>query len=123
MVFFEAPHRIGPALTDLGTILGTRQICVARELTKSHQEFVTGAANDTIFLAITRKGEFSVVIGPADDDGGLPAEHSDIDIVESFRSVAQSGATSGRREAAGEVARKLGLTANEVYRALERSKL
>ena len=29
---------------------------------------------------------------------------------------AQSGATSGRREAAGAVAKKLGLTANEVYR-------
>jgi 16S rRNA (cytidine1402-2'-O)-methyltransferase len=123
VVFFEAPHRIGPTLADLGKILGARQICVARELTKTHQEFVTGAANGAEFLAINRKGEFAVVIGPRQDDGEPPAEHSDADIVDAFRSFAQSGSATGRREVAGEVARKLGLTANEVYRALERSKL
>ena len=123
MVFFEAPHRIGPALADLGAILGTRQICVGRELTKAHQEFVTGSANDASFLSITRKGEFSVVIGPLEDGGAPQVEHSDSDISDVFRSIAQSGAASGRREAAGETARRLGLTANEVYRALERSKL
>ena len=123
VVFFEAPHRIGSTLSDLSTILGTRQICVARELTKAHQEFVTGAANADAFMAIARKGEFSIVIGPKEERSEPQVGHSDADIADAFRSFAQSGAVTGRREAAGEVARRLGLTANEVYRALERSKL
>jgi 16S rRNA (cytidine1402-2'-O)-methyltransferase len=64
VVFFEAPHRIGSTLSDLGAILGNRQICVGRELTKTHQQFVRGPANGDAFLSIARKGEFSVVVGP-----------------------------------------------------------
>ena len=123
LVFFEAPHRIGPTLTDLSVILGNRQICVGRELTKAHQEFVTGPANGENFLSMTRKGEFSVVIAPGNDGSSPTIEASDADIVDAFRSLGHAGAAGGRREAAGEVARKLGLTANQVYRALERTKL
>ena len=123
VVFFEAPHRIGLALADLGEILGTRQICVGRELTKAHQEFVRGPANGASFLSMTRKGEFSVVIGPysvAESDGAAP---SDSDVANAFRAIVTSGVSAGKRDTAGEVARRLGLTTNEVYRALERSKL
>jgi 16S rRNA (cytidine1402-2'-O)-methyltransferase len=123
VVFFEAPHRIGPTLGELGLILGNRQICVARELTKAHQEFVRGAADSDLFRSITRKGEFSVVIGPREDTVRRASEPSDADIVEAFRSVDKFSAATGRREAAGEVAKRFGLTTNEVYRAIERSKL
>ena len=123
VVFFEAPHRIGPALNDLGAILGSRQICVGRELTKAHQQFVRGPANGDSFLSIARKGEFSVVIGPELVVEPEAAATTDSDIATAFRSIAESGDNLGRRGAAGEVARRLGLTTNEVYRALERSKL
>jgi 16S rRNA (cytidine1402-2'-O)-methyltransferase len=124
VVFFEAPHRIAFMLADLRTKLVKRQICVARELTKTHQEFVTGPADSDLFMSIARKGEFVVVIGPSDDLAdreSLPP--SDTAIVDAFRSFNESGAADGRRGAAAEVARRLGLTANEVYRAIERSKL
>jgi 16S rRNA (cytidine1402-2'-O)-methyltransferase len=123
VVFFEAPHRIGSTLADLSELLGTRQICVAREMTKTYQEFVNGAANAVVFLSIPRKGEFAIVIGPLEERIVPLAEHSDADIADTFRSIAQSDMARGRRETAGEVARKLGLTANEVYRALERAKI
>jgi 16S rRNA (cytidine1402-2'-O)-methyltransferase len=123
MVFFEAPHRIGSTLADLREILGNRQICVGRELTKTHQEFLVGPADSDMFLSINRKGEFTVVIGPSLVESGALAHPSDESIAESFRAIAQSGGVSGKRAAAGEVARRLGLTANEVYRALERTKI
>jgi len=123
VVFFEAPHRIGPTLADIGAILGTRQICVGRELTKAHQQFVRGPANDPVFLSIARKGEFSVVIAPESADESKVATPSDSAVVEAFRSIAKSDGALGKRGAAGEVAKRLGLTTNEVYRALERSKL
>jgi len=48
VVFFETPHRIQKTLTELPRFLGTRQICVARELTKVHQELTTGDAASII---------------------------------------------------------------------------
>jgi len=123
VVFFEAPHRIGPTLADLGEILGTRQICVGRELTKAHQQFVNGPANGSEFLSIARKGEFSVVVGPHTEPG-LPARPpSDSEILEAFQSSNGSGRADGKRGAVSDVAKQLGLTANEVYRALERTKI
>ena len=123
MVFFEAPHRIGPTLFDLRELLGNRQICVGRELTKVHQEFLVGPADSDAFLAITRKGEFTIVIGPSVAEATTQPLPSDASIAELFRALAQSDVASGRRGTASEVARRLGLTANEVYRALERTKL
>jgi 16S rRNA (cytidine1402-2'-O)-methyltransferase len=123
VVFFEAPHRIGPTLTELGTILGNRQICVARELTKAHQEFVRGAADSDSFRFITRKGEFSVVIGPSENAVPQARAASDDEISAAFRAIDESSMASGRRRAAGEVAKRFGLTTNEVYRAIERTKL
>lgn len=123
LVLFEAPHRIGQTLADLGETLGNRQICVARELTKAHQEFVTGPADGPEVLSITRKGEFSVVISPQVGLPRDPVDASDEQIVAEFRALAQSDPGSGRRESAGVVARKFGLTTNDVYRVLERTKL
>jgi 16S rRNA (cytidine1402-2'-O)-methyltransferase len=123
VVFFEAPHRIAHTLADIGRLLGNRQICVARELTKTHQEFISGPANGVAFLSITRKGEFTVVIGPADGPPIHDGDVSDDVISAEFRSFEASNAAAGRRAVAGAVAKRLGLTANEVYRALERSKV
>ena len=123
IVFFEAPHRIGPTLSDLREILGTRQICVGRELTKAHQEFLVGPANGDAFLSITRKGEFTIVIAPLPSETESKAPPSDEQVAETFRAIDQSVSGGGKRAAASEVARQLGLTANEVYRALERTKL
>src|SRR5437899_7314819 len=42
LVFYEAPHRIEAALEDLYEVLGDREVCLARELTKIHEEYVFG---------------------------------------------------------------------------------
>jgi hypothetical protein len=76
-----------------------------------------------MFLSMTRKGEFTIVIGPSEAEVRSSAHPSDESIAELFRAIDQSGAGAGKRAAIGEVARRLGLTVNEVYRALERTKL
>src|SRR5213082_1590921 len=44
-IFYEAPHRLREALEDVVTVLGNhRQIVVARELTKIHEEFLRGTS-------------------------------------------------------------------------------
>ena len=123
VVFFEAPHRIAQMLQALALCLGDRQICVGRELTKAHQEFVRGPANDAKFTSITQRGEFSIVVGPRLDSPGAFNELSDSAIAEHFRSLDSGGGVAGRRRLIGEVARHFGLTPNEVYQAIERTKV
>jgi len=66
-VFFESRHRIVSSLEDICQVLGeTRQICVARELTKAYETVLQGDAAD-IHRQISdksewQKGEFVVVI-------------------------------------------------------------
>src|SRR5246500_2937425 len=48
-VFYEAPHRIVEALTDVAEILGAaRHVVVAREVTKIHEEFLRGRASEVM---------------------------------------------------------------------------
>src|SRR5437667_4087090 len=40
LVFYEAPHRIEESLEDIQAVLGDREVCIAREITKIHEEYV-----------------------------------------------------------------------------------
>ncbi len=60
VVFFESPHRIKRTVAELAPCLVKRQIVVARELTKSHEELVI---NPNKLPALKDTGEFTVVIG------------------------------------------------------------
>lgn len=42
LVLYESPRRVGETLELLVAVLGDRRACVARELTKVHEEFVRG---------------------------------------------------------------------------------
>ncbi|HEX9788384.1 MAG TPA: 16S rRNA (cytidine(1402)-2'-O)-methyltransferase [Candidatus Binatia bacterium] len=48
LVFYEAPHRIKESLSDLGEILGDRDVVLAREVTKLHEEFRRGSASELL---------------------------------------------------------------------------
>jgi len=45
LVFLETPHRLQDSLEDLESILGDRQIAIARELTKIHEEIWRGTVS------------------------------------------------------------------------------
>lgn len=68
LIFYESPHRLRETLQDLGTILGeTREIVLARELTKMHEEFWRGTITDAIAHYTNREpqGEFTLVVAGA----------------------------------------------------------
>ncbi len=60
----ETPHRLLDALQDLFEVLGDRQIAVARELTKLHEEILRGTLSQALahFQAEAPRGEFTLVI-------------------------------------------------------------
>lgn len=68
IIFYESPHRLRETLQDLGTILGEeREIVLARELTKMHEEFWRGTINYAIAHYTNREpqGEFTLVVAGA----------------------------------------------------------
>jgi 16S rRNA (cytidine1402-2'-O)-methyltransferase len=64
LIFYEAPHRIEDSLEDIQDILGDREVCIAREITKIHEEFFFGKISD-VRPQIKPLGEFVIVVGGA----------------------------------------------------------
>jgi 16S rRNA (cytidine1402-2'-O)-methyltransferase len=70
LVAFEAPHRLRKSLADLADMLGDRQIALARELTKIHEEVWRGSLSQAMehFEQNPPRGEFTLVIAGAGDE-------------------------------------------------------
>ncbi len=64
MIFFETPHRLLGALKDLLEELGDRELAVARELTKLHEEFFRGRISAALahYTANPPRGEITLVL-------------------------------------------------------------
>jgi 16S rRNA (cytidine1402-2'-O)-methyltransferase len=64
LIFYEAPHRLLASLSDMAAVLGCRKAAVARELTKIHEEFLSGTLPELLCLFQARekiRGEFVIV--------------------------------------------------------------
>lgn len=63
-IFFESPYRVVKTLTACAELMPSRQLCVARELTKKFEEFRRGTAAELLshYAARPPKGEITLVI-------------------------------------------------------------
>jgi 16S rRNA (cytidine1402-2'-O)-methyltransferase len=114
VVLYEAPHRLLRTLTDLAERCGPeRQVVLARELTKLHEEVwrgTLGAAIDHVEAGGVR-GEYVVVVGPAP----APPAATPAEITDAIRE--QLAAGLDRRAAVAEVAAALGVPKRQAYDA------
>lgn len=62
VILYEAPHKILNTLKDLQDILQERQVVLARELTKIHEEFIRGSINEILEKYKEPKGEHIIII-------------------------------------------------------------
>lgn len=64
IIFFEAPHRLITSLNEIATIFENPNICIAKELTKKHQEIMRGDVNSLIqkLQGSKIKGEYVLII-------------------------------------------------------------
>ncbi len=70
LVFFAGPHHLARYLGEMLEILGNRPACVARELTKIHEEFVRGSL-EVLYLMYKDspvRGEITLLVGGARSD-------------------------------------------------------
>jgi 16S rRNA (cytidine1402-2'-O)-methyltransferase len=122
VVFFEAPHRIKRTLEELQAQLGDVAVCVARELTKVHEELVRGPISTVLAALGTPRGEFTVVVnGHMTDLGSAVALRGD-EVLHEFCELTKSTALN-RREIINELARRYGASPKQIYVAIEQGKV
>lgn len=116
MVFYEAPHKLLGTLEDLLDAFGERRICLARELTKLHEEIVRTTLTEAIarYRETAPRGEFVLVIegaAPATDTPLTPEEAAEI-----ARTYLGEGLSAS--EAAKKAATETGIKKGDIYRLL-----
>lgn len=62
IIFYEAPHKLRGTLECILEIFGNRNIVLAREITKIHEEFIRGKISEIIDSLQEIKGEFVIVV-------------------------------------------------------------
>lgn len=113
LVFYVAPHKLKKTMQNIAEVFGDRPACLARELTKLHEEFIRGH----LFELIDRlrvwepRGECVLVVG----GNTQPVERpSDEEILKSIKDQMRSG--KKLKEIAATVATAFRLRKSQVYK-------
>lgn len=122
-VFYEAPHRIMDILEDVVAILGgDRQVVVAREVTKLHEEFLRGRASEVLAQLRSKdtvKGEITLLIGKAEDKP--QASTARLSMRERVGQI-MSDEKLDEKSALKKAAKERGISKSEAYRELQRER-
>jgi 16S rRNA (cytidine1402-2'-O)-methyltransferase len=116
IIFYEAPHRVEESIADAREILGDRPACLAREVTKLHEEFRRGKLSELSASLEARpaRGEITLLIGPED-----PAEaRANLDSTQSLSERVDElirQAKLDRKDALKLAAKERGLTRRAAY--------
>ena len=111
IIFYESPHRIMDTLTDMAKILGgDRQVSLARELTKTHEEYLRGNLQELLDVPPESLiGEMVIVVEGAKE---IAKEISDEDIVSYLEDSLKQFKS---KDAIKDVAAKYNISKNRVY--------
>ncbi len=116
IVVYESPERVVASLEDALEVLGDTEVTVAREMTKMHEELLSGTIGQVVDQLRERErvhGEITLVFAaPARQ----AEEASPDEIRKEFERLRDSGMR--RNDAVKAVAEKFGLRKNDVYRLL-----
>ena len=111
LIFFESPRRIAKTIARLEVSLGDRKACVARELTKLHEEFARGSLRELAErFADGARGECTLVVAGA-PEATAAVSGSELD------AAIRAGVAEGRspREISDQLAKSSGLPKRKIY--------
>ena len=109
LVFFERKDRLAATLADALPLLGPRDVCIARELTKTHEEYMRFRLESPPDLSGIL-GEVTVIIGPPEQLPRTP-EKEVLALLEEEKERGGSPRALAKRVRA----RAQGWTADEIY--------
>ena len=115
LIFYEAPHKLLATLSTICEVFGDREVVLARELTKIHEEFIRGKVSEIIETIGEPKGEFVVLVK------GNKVSKKEIDIQslnelsleEHYKYYEEQGLD--KKEIIKKIAKDRNISKNEVY--------
>ncbi|MEM8718064.1 MAG: 16S rRNA (cytidine(1402)-2'-O)-methyltransferase [Cyanobacteria bacterium P01_G01_bin.39] len=114
IILYEAPHRLVRTLQDLATVMGNeREIVLARELTKIHEEFWRSNLEDAIALYTNQrqpKGEYTLVLQGAAETSLIT---SDVELKRELQQLLAQGMT--RSQASRQLSKLTSRSRREIY--------
>ncbi|HEY3054318.1 MAG TPA: 16S rRNA (cytidine(1402)-2'-O)-methyltransferase [Thermoanaerobaculia bacterium] len=116
VIIYEAPERVIVSLEDARRAFGDAEVTMARELTKMHEEILTGTIDsvlETLGARDSIKGEITIVLGAP---VVAAAEASQEEIAAEFKRLRDAGVR--RNDAVKAIAEKFAMRKNDVYRLL-----
>ena len=122
IVFFESPHRIRTTLEQMQHIMSDRDIVIAREMTKVHEELVKGPINEVLkSLGSKVKGEITVVIQPRNRSSKKKSAPTTGKIWKEFLHLTEQLGL-GKRAAISRIAKSYDMKSREIYSAIVKAK-
>jgi 16S rRNA (cytidine1402-2'-O)-methyltransferase len=110
LVFYESGPRLAASLAALADGLGPREAAVAREISKTYEETITGSLADlaTRYADAPPKGEIVIIVAPPGEAEAASEDEVDAALREALKRLPPA-------KAAGEVAKALGADRKALY--------
>ena len=119
IIMYESPHRIVETLSILNELYTNRNIVLARELTKKHEEYLRGKPKELLEVAETLKGEMVLIIeGNQNPETDELIELNDLTIEEHYNYYLEKGMTS--KDAMKQVSLDRHISKKEVYEIIKK---
>lgn len=115
LIFYEAPHKLKNMLKDMLEIWGNRNIVLARELTKIHEELIRGKLSDILEGLNEIKGEFVVLVeGNCESKKDVEIKKlNEMTLEEQYQFYENQGLE--KKEIIKKIAKDRGVNKNEIY--------
>ncbi len=118
IIFYEAPHKLLSTLKDLLSVLGNRKICIARELTKLHEEYIYTNLEEAVkkYEGQVIKGEIVLIVEGKNEETDIPYDTNTIvqDIKSHVKKYMEEGVE--KKDAIKKVAKEMKIAKSEVYK-------
>jgi len=116
IILYEAPHRVAECIADAREVLGNRSACIAREVTKLHEEFRRGKLSELSTSLDERpaRGEITLLIGPEAPADARTHANSTQSLADRVEELIRQ-AKLDRKEALKLAAKERGLTRRAAY--------
>lgn len=113
LIFYESPHRIQKTLNDMFLILGNRSACIARELTKKHEEYIRDTLEHLSQIdPNTLKGEMVIIVEGT--LGELKPNINNEEIISMVKNLVESGVST--KDAIKRVSDITSINKNYIYK-------
>ncbi len=114
-ILYESPHRLLKTLQDLKSIVENRQIVLARELTKIHEEYIIGTIEQIEQIVQPPKGEYVIVIDRTENTRKetMLKELNQLSLEEQYKHYERNGLD--KKEIIKQIAKDRNVNKNEIY--------